>query len=198
MTARWVIACTLAEAAGIAVVAVAFAAVSRGLAPSAPAIMAAGAWEGLCLGAAQALFLSALGVRPAPWIAATVAIAAAGYGGALAFGAGGPDPAVPAPDPPLALLVGGAAAMGAGMGALMGAAQALAARGTLPPGRWILANVLGWTPAMVAIFLPAAMVSATAPLTVVALLGAASGAMAGLCVGLATVSVLPFRKGITR
>ena len=195
MRTRWILSCALGETLGIAAVAVAFAAVSRGLVPSAPSILGAGAWEGLCLGTAQALVLRSLGVRRGAWIAATVLIATIGYGGALAMGAGGVDTGQGAAEPPFGLVLMGAAAMGAGMGLMMGAVQWLAARTILPPGRWVLGNMIGWTPAMIAIFVPATLVGATTPLFEVAALGAASGAVAGLCVGLATAPVLPAHIG---
>ena len=191
MRRAWLIACTLAEAVGIAGVGVLFAAVSRGDLAAPVGILGAGLWEGSLLGLAQALVLRRAGVPPGRWVLATVAMATAGYAGSLAFGAGGPDPAVPPPDPALWVIVAGAAAMGVGMGALMGAAQWMAAREVLSPGRWILGNVLGWTPAMVAIFLPATQVTPTMTYPQIALAGAAGGAVAGLCVGLGTLAFLP-------
>jgi hypothetical protein len=190
MRRAWVLGCAAGEAGGIALVGAAYGAVSRGLL-SDPAIVAAGAWEGLCLGTAQALILRRLGVAALPWIAATVAAATLGYAGSLAFTPGGPDTGPPPPDPPVWLLVGGAAGIGAGLGVLMGLAQGLTARGVLSLGRWVLANAMGWMPAMVAIFLPATWIAPTATLAEVALVGVLSGAMAGLCLGLVTATALP-------
>ena len=53
MRLRWIVFCLLGEALGIAAVATAYAAVDRGLlSPASSWIIGAGAWEGLCLGAA--------------------------------------------------------------------------------------------------------------------------------------------------
>jgi hypothetical protein len=194
MRAAWILGCTAGEAAGIALVGTAYAAVSRGLAPDA-VIVAAGAGEGLCLGTAQALLLRRAGIALLPWVATTVAVAALGYAGSLAFTPGGPDTGPPAPDPPLALLIAGAAAIGAALGVLMGLAQALTARGALVPGRWAVVNALGWMPAMVAIFLPATFIAPTASLAQVALIGSLAGAVAGLCLGLVTATALPETEG---
>ena len=89
---RWVAACTLAEALGITVVSVTYAALDRNLiAPAAPWILLAGAWEGLCLGSAQAFFLRRLRINPALWIGLTIAGAIVGYGLSLLGGAGAED-----------------------------------------------------------------------------------------------------------
>ena len=90
-------------------------------------------------------------------ITVAVAVAVAGLGWASASApavfagdAGQEDAGAPAW--PL-ILVGGAL-LGAGMGALLGAAQALALRRLVAhPRRWVAANVLGWAPAMAVIFL---------------------------------------------
>lgn len=198
MRRTWILACTLAEAVGIAGVAVLFAGASRGVLPSAPAILGAGVWEGLCLGLAQALVLRRSGLPVLPWVIVTMIIAVAGYSASLAFGAGGPDPAQPLPDPPLLLLIAGAATMGAGMGVLMGAAQGMIARGILSLAGWVRGNALGWTPAMVAIFLPATLIGADWTLGKVAIAGAASGALAGASLGFATSFFLPFSRSLAR
>jgi hypothetical protein len=139
MGRRWILHCMLGEAAGIAVVALAFAMAARGLAPPGPAILAAGAWAGLCLGLAQGLVLARAGVCAPCWTLATAAAATAGYGAALLSGAGLDDGA---PAPPVPLQIAGAAALGAVMGALMGAVQWNAARRHLSLRRWTAANVL--------------------------------------------------------
>ena len=195
MRARWVLSCTLGEATGIALVALVFATATRGIVPAAPAVLSAGAWEGLCLGTAQALVLRSLGVRAAIWIAATVAVAVLGYAGSRGAIADVPNPDMPQSSPPLWLMAAGIVAMGAGLGAVMGAAQALAARPVLPFLPWVGANAVGWIPAMIAIFLPAGFVTDTMPLAQIAAIGALSGAVAGLCVGLATAAVLPVPNG---
>ena len=89
MRGRWIVACVLGEALGIAAVATTYAAIDRGLLqPGAMWILAAGAWEGLCLGGAQALILKSIGVRPWLWIALTVLGAVVGYALSLFGGAG--------------------------------------------------------------------------------------------------------------
>lgn len=71
---RWIAACALAEALGIAVVSITYAAIDRNLVgPAAPWILLAGGWEGLCLGSAQAYFLRRLRISPAFWIGLTIA-----------------------------------------------------------------------------------------------------------------------------
>jgi hypothetical protein len=189
MRLKWVLACALAEALGIAVVATTYSAVDRGvLAPAAPWILGAGAWEGLCLGAAQASILRTLGVRPGIWIALTVLAAAAGYGLSLVGGAGG---AAGASAPPLGVLLGFGAVLGAVMGVLMGAIQWVGARGKLKVFNWIGANALGWAPAMTAIMLAATSAPGSWPLYCIALTGAGIGAIAGILVGAATMLALP-------
>ena len=189
LAASWMVACALGEALGIAAVATAYAAVDRGLlAPAAPWILTAGAWEGLCLGGAQALILRALGVRPRPWVALTVLAAAAGYGLSLIGGAGG---AGEGSEPALAVLLGLGAAMGAVMGPLMGALQWVGARGQIAFFPWIGVNALGWAPAMAVIMVAATSVQGSWPLHSIALAGASAGAIAGLLVGAATTLALP-------
>jgi hypothetical protein len=187
----WIFACALGEALGICVVAATYAAVDRRLlAPAAPWILAAGAWEGLCLGGAQALILRGRGVRPLPWIALTVLAAAGGYGLSLLGGAGGSGAGGGSEPPPVLLVVLGAA-MGAVMGALMGAVQWAGARRRLALLPWIGANALGWAPAMAIIMMAATSVSGSWPLYGIALAGTGSGLGAGLLVGAATSRALP-------
>ena len=189
MRLKWVLACMSGEALGIAVVATTYAAIDRGhLSPAAAWIVGAGAWEGLCLGAVQALILRALGVRSGIWIALTVLAAAAGYGLSLIGGAGGAgEGSEPAP----LVLIALGAAMGAVMGALMGAVQWIGAHGKLAFLPWIGANALGWAPAMAVIMIAATSVLGSWPLYCIALSGAGAGAIAGLLVGAATMLVLP-------
>jgi len=189
LAARWITACALGEALGIAAVATTYAAIDRGHpAPAAPWILGAGAWEGLCLGGAQAVVLRGLGVRPRIWIALTVLAAAAGYGLSLLGGAGGGGEGS---EPELAALLGLGAAMGAVMGALMGAIQWAGARGRLSALSWIGASALGWAPAMAVIMIVATSVEGSWPLYCIALAGAGAGVIAGLFVGAATMLALP-------
>lgn len=187
--AKWVLACMSGEVLGIAVVATTYAAIDRGyLAPAAPWIVGAGAWEGLCLGAAQALILRAVGVRPGIWITLTVLAAAAGYGLSLMGGAGG---AGEGSEPTLLILIALGAAMGIVMGTLLGAIQWAGGRGKLAFLPWVGANALGWAPAMAVIMIAATSVLGSWPLYCIALSGAGAGAVAGLLVGTATMLALP-------
>jgi len=187
----WILACMLGEAMGIAVVAAAYAAVERGLlAPAAIWIVAAGAWEGLCLGGAQALVLRTVGVRPGRWVALTVAGAVLGYGLSLAGGTGGEGSGPPGEEPPLWMMAVLGAGLGAVMGVLMGAVQSSGLGGRVTVRAWVAANAIGWAPAMAAIMVAAATAEASQPLVGIALLGAVSGAVAGLSVGIATAFAL--------
>jgi hypothetical protein len=193
LAGRWIAACALGEAAGIALVACAYAAVDRGLVATAPAILAAGAWEGLCLGAGQALVLARIGLSPLRWTGLTVAGAVLGYGLSLLGGAGQGGDAGPEPSIALMALMG--AGLGVVMGAMMGAVQALGAGQRLRTGRWILANMAGWAPAMAAIMLGAGSVDRSFTMAGIALTGAGSGAVAGLALGIVTAFALPAGAG---
>lgn len=191
MRSGWVIACALGEAIGIALVATIYAALDRGLLPGGAVwILAAGAWEGTCLGVAQAAVLRAAGIRPAVWVGATVLGAVIGYALSLIGGAGSTGGDAGA-EPPLALLLGLGAAMGVAMGALMGVAQWLGARRKLRPLGWIAANAVGWAPAMSIIMFAAASVQPGWSLGAIALAGAGAGAAAGLLLGAVTSLALP-------
>ena len=189
MKTRWLLHCTIGEAAGIALVAVAYASADRGLAPLVPAVLAAGAWEGLCLGLAQALVLGRAGVGASHWVLATLLAATLGYGLSLLGGAGAGGAA--GPEPPLALTLAAAAGLGAVMGVMMGAIQWTAARLFLEPRAWIWRNAAGWALAMPAIFAGSASVGPDWPLPAIALAGAVSGAVAGALLGLLTAPALP-------
>lgn len=188
MRARWIAYCTLAEALGIAGVAVGYAAAARGLVPQAPAVLISGLWEGLLLGSFQALVLVGLGIRPMPWVAVTALIAVFGYGGSLVAW---PGVELTTADPPLWLLVSVAAGFGAILGLMMGALQAWAGGGTLPRVEWIWRTALGWALALPAIFLGAALVAPGSSLVLIGLIGAATGAVAGVLIGRATAPALP-------
>lgn len=191
---NWLIACTLAEALGIAVVAVTYAAVDRGLLTSANVwILSAGGWEGLCLGTAQAWLLRRLRVNPVFWVSLTVAGAVAGYGLSLLGGAGSGTDAATAAEPPVWLMALLGAGTGLGMGVAMGLIQSLALSWQLPRRKWILANAVGWMPAMAAIMIGAGLATQAWSLLHIAAAGAASGAVAGLCVGIATGVVVRSR-----
>ncbi len=184
-TKTWIAANALGEAIGIAVVATIYAALERGVVHGeVPWILAAGAWEGLCLGIAQSLMLRRLGINALHWTGMTIIAATAGYGLSLAGGAGGGAEAVA--EPGLLLIVVMGAGLGLFMGLMMGAAQWLAAPRRLSILRWCLANGLGWMPAMVAIMVAATSAGAGSSLLFVALTGLAAGSVAGGFVGIFT------------
>ena len=183
---RWILHCTLAEAIGIAAVALAYALVDRGMAP-APAILAGGAIEGFALGLAQAIILRRAGICPGCWVTMTMAAAILGYGVSLL--------AAPETDqgaePPLVVTLGLAAGLGAAMGAVIGALQALPGRVALHPTTWIWRNTIGWAAAMPCVFLAATSVSQATPLPVIAIVGLLGGAVAGAIVAFVTAPALP-------
>jgi hypothetical protein len=191
---HWFLACALGEAAGIAVVATTYAAMDRGLLTGlALPSLAAGAWEGACLGTAQALILRRFRIAAPRWIGLTLAAAVLGYGLSLLGGAGqGGDGQA---EPSLAMMGLLGAGLGVVMGAMMGTLQALAGRGRLRARRWICANMAGWAPAMAAIMLGAGSVDASFSLACIATAGAVSGAIAGLALGVITGFALPAGAG---
>ena len=195
MSPIWIALCTLGEALGIGIVATVYAALDRGVLHWVEIwVLAAGAAEGVCLGAAQAVFLRKAAFSPLAWIALTVLAAATGYGLSLVGGAGTASSAsAEEPSLPLLLILG--AAMGLAMGALLGLPQWVGARKQIAPIPWIAANALGWAPAMAVIMLAATSVEREWPLGMVALVGAGAGAAAGLFVGAATSFALPRLHG---
>ena len=89
--------------------------------------------------------------------------------------------------PPLALVLLGALALGGVMGVVLGAAQASTLRGRVPhPGTWVAGSAVGWAAAMPIIFLGATGVGATWPWLLVVLTGTATGLVAGAVLGLVT------------
>ncbi len=186
----WLMTLALAEALAIAVVATTYAAIDRGLIGAAAlAILAAGAFEGLCLGSAQAAGLARVGAKPLPWIILTMLGAAVGYGLSI-LGQPDADAGQNAPDAPLWLMAAGGAGMGLAMGAILGALQSPALPANIAKTRWIARNAIGWIPAMMAIMIAAGLAQPAWPLAMVAALGALSGAIAGFCVAFATYPLL--------
>jgi len=116
-----------------------------------------------------------------------------GYGLSLLGGAGGQGDT--GTEPPMALILVLGAAMGLGMGALMGALQWIAGRNALSFGRWILSNMCGWAVAMAVIMFAAGSVQGTWPLGLIAVAGAVSGAIAGMALGAVTGLALPVPAG---
>ncbi|GAA3510250.1 hypothetical protein [Georgenia daeguensis] len=205
---RWVGLCAAAEAVGMTAAAAA-ARVATSVADGRAGV--AGAWgvvvlgglvEGTAIGLAQAAALrpSVRRLRAGRFVLVTVAVAGLGWAAASA-------PAVLAQDdggaaPSVAVVVGGAAALGLAMGAVLGAAQAwvirgAAARGAAPraavahPWRWIGVSALAWAPAMVVIFAGAQSAPAHWSAGAVALLGTATGALAGAALGAVCGALVP-------
>lgn len=147
-------------------------------------IVVGGLVEGIALGVLQSAGL----VRWLPsfsrrrWIVVTTLVAGLGWAAASApsqFGDAADSAA-----PPAALVIGGGMALGALMGAVLGAAQASGLRGNVRhPWRWIWISVLAWTPAMGIIFTGATTPEAGWPLGWTLLLAAATGAAAGAALG---------------
>ena len=207
----WVAACAAAEAVGIAAAAGA-ARLGRAVVGGEPSggrevlvvvglAVAAGLVEGSALGVLQGRWLAgrldgaAAPFRRDRWLLVTLVVAGLGW-------AAGSTPAALAGDsgdsaePPLLLVLLGAAAIGVVLGTLLGAAQSAVLRGTVRhPGRWVLANALAWPPAMVVIFLGAASAGAGWPAAAVVLLGAATGLVAGAVLGAVTALLLPSLDG---
>jgi len=206
--ARWTAACAIAEAVGMTAAAAA-ARASQAVAGGSPTgwlvlaalavIVAGGLVEGTALGYAQSTALRPTLPRAARrnWVILTVTVAGLGWAAASAPAtfAGDGDPAgTDAPALPLVLVMAGL--LGAGMGALLGAAQALALRGHVRhPWRWITASTVGWTPAMAVIFVGATSAGAGwSPAAVVAL-GAGTGLAAGAVLGVVSGWFLPSLDG---
>jgi hypothetical protein len=203
--ARWTGLCAAGEGIGITAAATA-GRVSQeltGEAPSGPRLLAAlsivvaaGLIEGLAVGIVQASGLAAWlpGRLRTRWMLVTVAIAGLGWAGASASAMLGADTG---PEPTKAVMVGGAVGLGAGMGAVLGAAQAWVLRHQVPhPWRWITASALGWAVAMPIIFGGANFPGADWPLLAVAASGTVTGLMAGAGLGLLSGLLLPSVAGI--
>ena len=145
--ARWVGLCAAAETIGMEAAAgaaelAAVPGVARGAALA--LVVSGGLDEGVALGTAQAFGLRAWLPKPdrRRWVAVTALVAGLGWAavaapGVLATGDGR--------EPPAVLVLAGAAALGAGMGAVLGAAQALVLRGRVRrPRRWVGVSTLAW------------------------------------------------------
>lgn len=158
-------------------------------------VVAGGLIEGTALGSLQAFglrrWLPALNTRR--WVLVTIAVAGTGWAAASTPAAlGGGDTSGPG----WPLLVTGAVALGAVMGAVLGGAQALVLRHVVRfPRRWVDASMLGWAPAMVVIFAGATAPPAGWPALAVTGLGAATGLAAGAVLGAVTGWFLPSLSG---
>jgi hypothetical protein len=204
----WIAACTAGEVLGFGAAALwALLALQLfGLDPVSTAARAgvlglmvlAGLFEGLVLGSLQWLALRRRfrRLRASHWIGATAAMAALGWFlGMLPVTLSEPAPAgaQAAWEPPMVLILAGAAGFGAAIGAAFGFAQWLVLRQHAHGAtRWIAANALGW-----ALGLPWAFVAGNlGDLTRSVPLAVALGAMAGLLMGLsvAVVTGLALRR----
>ena len=109
-----------------------------------------------------------------------------------ALGTGDACAGTPGREPTLAVFVGGAVGLGAGMGAVLGAAQAWVLRPQVPhPWRWVTANMVAWAVAMPIIFAGANLPGADWPLPAVAASGTITGLMAGAALGLVSGAAAP-------
>lgn len=195
--AGWVSSCAIAEAIGMTAAAgAARAADGLGVVAGLSVIVAGGLVEGTALGWAQSHVLARIvpALSRSRYLVATVLVAGLGWAAASAPAAvgGGSDDT----QPPLALVLLGAAGIGLVMGPLLGAAQATALRGAVAhPGRWVLANTAAWPVAMVVIFLGATTPEASWPVWSVLVLGTVTGGVAGGLLGVVSGWFLPSLTG---
>lgn len=198
----WVLSCALGELIGIGLAGiVATVMITQVGEPQLPAeawsgyavMVAVGAVEGSAIGFFQWRVLRRIfpAMTAWRWIRATLTVAVLGWAvgmlpSTLAAGVAQPD-AGPAAEPPMALILPGAAAMGAGAGLVFGFVQWLVLRRHVSRSAiWILANMAGWAIAMAWIFLAASWPDEQTPKLVVVLGGLAGGALAGLSIGMVT------------
>lgn len=192
--ASWIAACALAEGIGMT----ASAAASRAAAqlgdnlPAALAIIVLGGLvEGSALGLLQGDWLGRrfAGMSRLAWFAVTVIIAGLGWAGASLPGLGASSDGG---EPPIALVLLGALALGAAMGALLGVAQALVLRRVARHAwRWVGISALAWAPAMAVIFGGAMLPDASWTTPAVILLGTATGVVAGAVLGAISGWLMP-------
>jgi F420H(2)-dependent quinone reductase len=159
-------------------------------------LVAGGLVEGLALGVAQgtAFSLRWPGLLRARYISITLLVAGLGWAAGSVPGVLAGDDA--GAEPPLGLMLAGAAGIGLVMGTLLGAAQALALRHTVAhPSRWIAANAMAWPLTMVAIFAGASRPESDWSVLAVVAIGAATGAVAGAVLGVLTGVWLPSLDG---
>jgi hypothetical protein len=160
-------------------------------------VVGGGLVEGVALGSLQAAGLARVvpGLSRRRWIFVTTAIAGLGWAAASAPAAlSGSDDA--SSRPPVLLVLAGATALGAVMGALLGAAQASGLRAHVRhPGRWVIASAAAWAPAMAVIFFGATAPDADWSGLTVTVLGTVTGLAAGAVLGLVSGSFLPSLDG---
>ena len=202
---RWTALCAAAEAIGMTAAAV-VARLSQSIAGESAGtgerllalslVVAGGLVEGVALGSLQAAGLRRLLPRldGRRWRLVTLLVAGVGWAAASAPAAFSTADA--SASPPLLLTVGGGAALGVLMGAVLGAAQATGLRSLVSrPGRWTAANALGWAPTMSIIMIGAGTPGADWASWQVGALGTVTGLVAGAALGLVTGSFLPALGG---
>ncbi len=189
MRTRWVVACATAETVGIAAAAAA-ARSADSLSPGLgfAVVVAGGLVEGAALGLLQAAVLGpVLGrARQQAWALLTVLVAGVGWAAGSApatLGGGGND----ADRPALGIVLLVAAALGLGLGAVLGSVQAVVLRQRVRhPWRWVPANALGWAVAMTVVFGGATTAGSGWDLPTLVAYGAVTGAVAGTLLGVVT------------
>lgn len=147
-------------------------------------VVLGGLVEGLAVAIAQLAGFRALGeiVDESRYVVATLVVAGLGWGAGAVPSVAVDDPS--ASSPPLLLVGLGGAALGLGMGVLMGAAQGWALRvSRLRPSRWVRANAVAWTPVMAIMMLGASTPDTAWPLVAVLPWAALVGAVAGGVLG---------------
>lgn len=203
---NWIKACVVAEAIGMTAAAAAartgqdWVTGDSGVGPKLAAlavIVAGGLVEGTGLGILQARSLrTRIPTLPVVgWTLVTVLVAGLGWAAASAPGALTADSG-DGPSVPWWLTIAGPLALGAVMGALLGAAQATRLRGRVRhPWRWVAVNAWGWAPAMAIVFIGASVPGADWPDLLVVLAGTLTGALAGAALGLVTGALMPAVDG---
>jgi hypothetical protein len=147
-------------------------------------VVAGGLVEGSAIGLLQGGLLAERWprLRRRTYVAITLVVAGLGWAAGSVPGVLSGDEA--GSQPPLLLMLAGAAAIGLAMGPLLGAAQAWALRGTVPhPWRWVAANTVAWPPVMMVIFFGASRPESGWSVPAVVATGAVTGVVAGTVLG---------------
>ncbi len=151
-------------------------------------VVGAGLAEGLALGSAQGWVLGRWlpRLRRARFVVVTMLVAGLGWAAGAAPALLGPDQR-DAGSPSVPLLVLGAIGVGVVMGSALGLAQAWALRPAVRHvAAWMVASTLAWPVVMVVIFVGASLPGQDWAWSAVIATGAATGALAGGVLGLAT------------
>ena len=192
----WIVSCSIAEGIGMTASAIAArAAPSWSSSMGLVIVVIGGLVEGLALGILQASWLARRypGLSRARWVVTTVLVAGVGWAFASAPAALGDGSGS---QPPPALILAASAGLGVAMGALMGAAQALAFRGAVRhPWRWVWISTIAWMPTMVVIFVGATLPDASWPTGRVVVLAAITGLAAGAALGVVSLSLMGTLNG---